>query len=1493
MTFILKNQLDIIDQFKSVRDKEINLIEGEISELTELLKKETWSEEDSENLVGRDSNSKQIKEENLNLIRRRDELVKDSSERKNNIEKLLSPKATQAVTNIDETQITKLIQLKNNYQLADIFAGKNNEAIKDLLNFTSRYEQLTKGIDSLEEKEKTNIDSLKTLKAKKEALKPVVERYIILKTLIKSVKKDYKQHLMRKDKLSDGNADKRIAEKFLLWDKINLLEMNYNTLADALLETHQGLKSREPFFRISDSRRIFLQHLSQLGIGENLITNRSDLSEFIETGLWSSQNSQYLLDVASSSDSYLDKELGITLQSNHLAVQEFKKKHETDQKSELINSSSTKNVINAIDLYALEEELKSYHATMQDLDWVNRTIDANNQKLENRKDEIVHDPKAYINNKIRGFESDKEERQKLILADIKECLNNRGAIIDDSKKYLQQDNINYFLSLKVNDIYFNDIKKTFESLQVKINDTLIKLDELLTSLDDITYPDVLSVYTKLKVCLGEIETLKQKVEIESARLVYFLLTNSSTEIKVPSDLNINFSGYDLRAVDLSRVKYTDGTDYDFSKAKFNKAILGSVSVEELRNNCVEFQTKLGLEELRSGTIIDILKTKDKGEVIDAWNQCFPFYPINPSNERYQSAIEQNLLKIEKDLEKNIALQTVFPTKFNDCDLSQARFIGDIHGVFHKIAMPKDLKDVNLRNCRITEANFDEVRVNENTRLPLNITVNLKNIINDASVGKTLNLGHANIIGKNGARLPQNLKRVNLDGANVSNLELDGGLIDETTVLNNVTFENVTFKNLKSNNGVFKNCIFKNCTFETIGENERQKVKFENCTFEDKTIIKGKMFNSVYFTNVSFQQLHIDKDTELKEIQIGGTYKLDALGGDNSHASTIFIKRSTENNQPHTKAGKLLNILSSNGVNKNSTLEVDELSANQFLSILEGNLNKHINRTKNTIDNTDDMRNEAFHLVKNNIAKIKSLEECNRIQQAFKNWQASENGKEDHGDVKWRLFNSYGKFTKKTEPSAAGVAILKLVDIEIRKRTTEAERIQREQNSSAQLPVEYKCLHKAFNHFNAVDYRFTDVERNFIDNIKENQYVKPIASFGEEWKSYIQKFSEIKGRANASEMISESSQFVKRYLNTHINFDNILNYVNQLYQTNPEKIDSFIDELDLLELQGLSIFIDYDIKTHTNTIKAINDEYDKISLDIINIFVNTVNEIISGDKLNNNEKECFLMAIAETPFSKQSFLDVNQIKALMKGKEGVDLFSCNVLKPHQQLEFFNELLMLFDESFYFDSLNQKESFCKIKKAFFTCFKDQLDRSKNQVVTLGSEEKLKMNSIELSNQSRGHLSDIKNDIKGALKCKAFDYQVEVFAKKVTHQLVAGNQNRQDINTLLSPIANIKENKLYFNTKNHSLETIVDMLNQVIKEFEKAGLLTETTKKEIMRLSKDETIFKSIPNLEKMMVMNTNSNQFCVAEISRVKNQPVQLFASSKNMPGSKVELSSHGF
>ncbi|UTW41731.1 pentapeptide repeat-containing protein [bacterium SCSIO 12844] len=1351
MKFIVNELLKNVRQETENRKKDIESIQREVKRLSGLLEQRINQSVKNE-LILNDSIIKSSSKENENLENELTTLNENIGNIKNRIIELFDYAEANPQALDNDVQIKSFITLRE--ALENIFIAENNNKINHLVKFAEEYQSISQSIADLEESRKSIIGKIEDLEKEKNNLLPNLKYYSVLNEIINKTKADYRKHLINKDHMSEENADKLISEKFAAWNRVDWSKSDINDLSKALFAIYHEIKKRESFFRMSDSRKILLRYLGQIGIQESFFKYENMLKDGIKNNILKSN----IIDDAQLNKSLNDK-LNHYLDINSLEgllneIQNKKATLEKNQANFKQDNSDAINQINALNIDSLNNEITNHGKNIKLIKQASDGIDKNLKIIEEQKNKINSNPNEYINEKINYFQKKKGLKQKEIAKNIREYFKQYDIknIIDNSKDYLYQNYIQSLTNLQSDDSHYlnksilNHFKSVLESKNNEINQQIEFINKLLSNINKGDDDQVIESYEKLNIALDNINKLKDEVESNISKFIHFLLINSNEKIKVPNDFIIDFKNCDLRLVNLNQMIYENNEPYDFSKANFNGATFGSVSVEELKRKINQFKEALDLDVVQSSTIISKLKNKDKDKVISAWNKHFSFYPIDLNNDLYLSTIEQYLLKIENNNASGVWFETVFPLKLDGCDLSKAKFVGNISDVsLSSIQIPKDLKGVEIdKSCQLENANFNDVIVDENTKLPLFVNYKLENIINQASEESHFSLENHIFNGGKDAGLPKNLKRVNLNGAQISDCVFENGEIDRTTVLEGITFVNVRFKNLDCNNAVFKKCTFENCTFESSNDKQIKNSTFESCNFnntkfsqdfvscnfidskfEENTFIKDCSFKSIEFNDIRFDRLDIDENVTLTDIEINEPFQLKELKGDSQQANNLFVMRNNGNriNKNPDSSIKNLFMRSSQSSLSSLSLSIQQLSADQFLQGLQNALQKFVKDNK--VINSEDMRKEALQWIKENVSKLSTLDDCVEVQAKLQQeWKNKEGGKSNQNDVKWRLFNSFSKTFKTTDQSHEGEQILNLIKIEIRKKATELELKKynnNQQNQKNELQACYGFLHKAFRLFeqntyeNISNLNLNGNEKTIIKNIYENRKIIDIHQLAKDKRGR-------KNELRSLDSVSEIKTFVNDLKDVDVKFGSIFRYFDALFCSDSSKVNSFVDSLDYEDLVYLSAILESD---YTNELKDIKSNMEQLSKNIINILFSTVNQVIERGKLSQNELEQFLLMIKETPFTKEQFLDASKIEDLLLGKK-VSLFKGTLVNPNDQIIFVNQLMAIFNKSFYFESINGLKSFDKIRNEFLNCLADQakLENNKQFVIDVGNPPNIKI-------------------------------------------------------------------------------------------------------------------------------------------------------------------------
>ncbi|MCF6775225.1 hypothetical protein L3V83_01435 [Thiotrichales bacterium 19X7-9] len=822
-----------------------------------------------------------------------------------------------------------------------------------------------------------------------------------------------------------------------------------------------------------------------------------------------------------------------------------------------------------------------------------------------------------------------------------------------------------------------------------------------------------ATYQDLNQSINQVSGQMVNCQREVSKLVCWLTTHSSQAIHLPDDIILDFSGMDLRHVDLSKIKNAKGGDYDFSQVSFNNTVLGSISSVELETRLVEFRkvfnTPIDLKAIQSKQTLeseaDALKL-----VIAQWNQNFPFLAVLDESEIGE--INAYLELLYQKVKKNQGFSTNFANHMEKVNFRQASFSGKVgHSgvIFSEAKMPNKLSGIDLSDCNLSNTNFHQSMIDETTRLNHSVN-NLGGAILKPTKGHSISLAGYTFDGRKEGMLPRDLRGVDLTGATISNLDLSKYIIDKTTILNNVTFNHVRFDNCQINDVNFSNCTFNercsfrsnitdgqfnNCQFDSVNfgnysqaQNFTISANFNHCHFKGSTNI----WSGCDFTNSQFNEVHLD-DLYIGDIRApisGKKIVIDNLSG--RHLDQVGDNNIWLNNR---------------------ATQINNITAKQFISQLTTYMSDLKQAGKSASSIRSSVKKWVTEVVKSSLNDVSA---CNEILTEFNQWKLStSNVLADKENPKWRLFNSYteGKFLginkgKVSEASVGGeiYQLIKQKSIQLQTSQKISDRDTYFLSEDQYIP---KMMTMLLSGVDAAAIQERGFRLSAVENIERIR--KGEATFD---RKSLQRFNYFK--ANPEEYkdlnLSELREFVKTDLSeVHAqkkNYMATLKLLQDVLTYFPERIDQAMSALSPLELLHLSnALITLDAEGVGSELLS-SEHKDRLIPEQFHV-ENTLAEFLkdsiemSLSKMKKAEKAYFLQKFIKTPLTDQAILSQESIKNYLDDKiDARELVDSMEFPPINKFNVINELLLNFDNQYVFHQMKDIELHNQIAAKFIQCF-----------------------------------------------------------------------------------------------------------------------------------------------------------------------------------------------
>ncbi|MCF6776785.1 hypothetical protein L3V83_09415 [Thiotrichales bacterium 19X7-9] len=1461
-------------------EHQMKLFDKELILLSKLKEKELLEGSDIKNLVKRDINiqsiNAQVAELKKHLDLLQDELMARKIEIADVISQAIDEPPIDSLTNTHKS-IQQFLAFENMIGMVEYSEKQKqiNGQTAPLYDSAKKYQkrylevQEAKVNVSLKEAELSKLDKINLSKQE------VVKHWKILHQVVQQAKSEYYKHLTHKNTENIAKVDEKFNQfiKFgdTFGDGIEVENLTYEGLANSLFACYTEMKTREPslgpFRKMSDSRRYLLNNLKLVGILDSDFKNKKTLLLKIQKIDFSSTNKEVLQqlfpvknnDVENFLDNFskqflLDrlkkvyskttlKEARLQLVSVEQSLNQCLLKHESNFKK--IDAFIAK--CNQLELVKKERQYTQQEDRLNKLLLINEKLTKDFKKEE----AIIHkDPKTYISNRLDQLQQnineckiklDKLAIKKFNELDEKVIHPDKGTSLSDKVNHIIKEMACYdklaysYINVQsksltseqkmifgsmlddISDIYDHGLRKKLNAIQRDLKNKELECKKLIENENrqpGILHQSIIELNDYLSMTFELMNESKRKI----TEYVIWLLNNSDDVVELPEEINsLDFSGFDLRGVDLSRIQDHKGNDFDFSRSIFDQTVLGSISYLELRDRLQNFKksfvdNKATIEDLHQKLLqlvaLDDSKFKNDNydneqlkkmkqsnlDVIQKlWQTSFPNFPIYHQRDNLVQ-IQKYLKIIQQALGKQNGLKTKFPLDMGCIDFSQAEFVGEI-------------KNVSLENSNI----------------------------------------------------PKDLRGIDLSGAIISNLDLDSHIIDKTTKLNNVTFNNVKFNNCQITDVCFENCQFDYCILEgeelNLEGSEFKGCKFHSCKFGNGLEYNKKEKRDGVKVQAAFNQCQFRGITELSSACDISLSKFNSVYFENLFLG--YDCRLPESRSSSVlRIKKLNNGVNSNRVNIEGTILADK--STQYIGITADTFIKQFNNLVEDLTNNkmkmSQIRKDAYQWFNCNIKKISGHREYTKILNALEAWKIgnikdSASNKTNH---MWRLFNyqSRNLFTfGKIKSSKSGRLMIEIVQNKLKKIETDHEI----STYGSQLPNEYQFLRKAFNQLlgdkKLSSYKNLNINNETIDVIEKIRQGKKVfsADFLSKYANAAKKFQSTK----KDQTISQMKKFVTE-MSKNKNFDNSVDVLVQLLVKNPQMINDVVDQwrpLELVQAMYTLRFYNQDLVNHLestnhyhnlqNQVKFVSSAYDTLLKTAI---CNTLEQL-------RNDKELlvfFIEMIKDFPLSKHPFLDLDEIEKFMNGKEA-NIFKNPKISVATRMDLINEMLKLFDTSYQFFTGKHQQQAQKISNIFLKKFRLENKDFQKRLLSdakerfSGNFDKM-VNSFLKQEASIGEANHphidwpkdtsklyyaknscckLQEALKGYLNEKVQAYQIDQYVKKVIAIAVgiynSQVNNKSQVNKRFKNIAQITPKNAIRNTwfpkGKHRLFKLED-LNEIMK-------------------------------------------------------------------------------
>ncbi|MCF6764591.1 pentapeptide repeat-containing protein [Thiotrichales bacterium 19S3-7] len=1121
-------------------------------------------------------------------------------------------------------------------------------------------------------------------------------------------------------------------EKFSDWDQYildvytdGLENLTIEALAQAMFKIYEKIIQAKVLS--SDSERLLLRQLSSIGIDKRLLQSKELLSAHIrDMDITRHRNYGKAAELATAYfDHRIEKEKTQYLADNRLYqnsqrrlldLEEGNQKKLNQIKKIMLPGGDISEKLS--DYEGIKSTLKSVNKSILKLDQANEgSLDSYAKKnLELTKLALKEDKERLI---ILAKADYKERIKPLVSPDVTELPNIPFKIDELKNQLLALAGLTDEHVVGSSKLLFNkrkdelmDLSEKFDSLKYEIGESYKRCEQHIES-------DNESFYTNYKVLTEQVKQASEELiscQREVTQLVAWLTTQGVAEIRVPDSIELNFSGIDLRNVDLSKIKKANGDAYDFREVEFDNATLGSISKEELQHHFIAFTKTVGQPPIDLGALCRKFEIETEEAalkfVMQQYVEHFPFLPI--LDQTSMDEMVTNLDLIETKLKHNEGFATRFAENMTYVNFSTANFIGKIghSGVsLRRSRMPKNLAGVDLSACNLEGTVFRGSMIDSTTQLN-QYANNLKSAIVKPVKGSYINLRSHVFDGHLNDGLPKDLRGVDLTGTTISNLDLRGYIIDETTILDGVNFRNVKFDHCRINNAKFRNCMFgdnssiksdisggefTSCTFDGVefGDANTHEIfnisaTFLDCEFAGMTNFwDGCNFRDAHFNHVKLRDLYIG---EIIAPTTGKAIQIDKL------------------------IGRELDITGEQSVWKNPQLTtIKSLTAEQFIT----QLSVYLNQLKQAKKSSSSIRKSVHAWVRQVASNIDSIDDCNQILWQFDQWKNESSGDvlKDKENPKWRLFNRYaegsffGRNKGKVSDSSVGAEICGLINQRLMYFDTH-QRVK--EMSDRFLPEDQyisKIMHQLLEGVDEEEIKkigFKEIEIAFIQDIRQG-----VATFdrkGVERYKHLQESNEAYSDLDLKAM----SEFIRGDLTDSLAEKNkyllTIKMLKKVMVHFPERIDQVMGNLSPIELIHLSdalIVLDREgigkrIVDSPSSQKLLREQ-----VLTENLFAEFLRDSIEKalTKMNLEEQRYFLSKFLKTPLTNQDILTEEDIRVYFE--EGLDsreltTVIINKLPSINKLDVINELLLNFNNEYRFHKVSDEERHNQVKAKFIKYF-----------------------------------------------------------------------------------------------------------------------------------------------------------------------------------------------
>ncbi|MCF6776546.1 hypothetical protein L3V83_08175 [Thiotrichales bacterium 19X7-9] len=1486
--------------------EDILLLESEKQRLVTIKEKNPIEKTDKDELMTDDIQLKRLKSSKEQLQLQKKQVEDDNQVIKRRVQERVNYAINAPV---DELSIYIIDKVKNFLELKErlmqVIDGSNDKTytlqVKELLYVAGAYQQQDEQIKMAEKQLEFHRIQLSKLKEVSKDKLDLVKRWKILDTIVKQAMFNYQDHLLSKEKMQIGIAINKVSSKFSTFtsygstfgDGLSVEGLSYQGLAEALYESYHQMKNRENLV-ISDSRKLLLSKLSIIGIEKkdfkdiNTLSMKISRIECEDGNLIKTITSEWeLSELNKFSQTYLNDRLRTQYERQQIKDSEDKV---LTEKKELLNiqnklNTQLKQIEALIDDKGFNGVVDQYSSSIISLSDIAEKIKQLDLESAHIISQINEHPNQYLTEKIELLETDlkdkKKQRDTLIEEKFQQEKELTKKIQASGKKILEY--TDYLEALKginisqlalVNQISFGEhIKLITQSIIDQLNQTssiYLQYENCQRELKNTnSLPgNFYKIFSELMASLDEVPIRMAEAQKEISYLVYWLAVNTSEEVILPFEsIPLDFSGMDLRAANLSKIKDLNENEYNYQKVIFDDTVLGSISNDELQalmksfrktfriNNSESIKFTL-LEGESNYAEVNIEGKSDSqyplGFIRNVWVNHFPFYPFI-TEEGCLDEIHNYLQQIEHYFSDKATVATIF-SDMSEVNFKLANFEGSIsNAVLRNAIMPTNLMGVKFINCNLKNANFNGVIVNENTRLTPTAN-NLKGIISRARPKAHFSLVGC-IDGIKGDSLPRDLRGIDLTGTTIDNIDLNDHIFDETTKLDGVRFKHVVFRDCKMNKVQLENCYFLDCRF--VGENSNlNELRFNCCSLENvkfKTDIESSQFNDCVFSNCNLDSNKIAANFVsckfIGKTEIGVSCDLSSSSFDTIYFDKLCL--SDVCNLPSRGDNITIKLLEGDIDVTNSIFADTEkvkftvLSAEQFIQQLEYKLNDLVSSDQSP----NKIRISILQWVVSNINKVDDLQQCYSVLDQLKVWQDAGLGKDS---PKWRLFNSYNEgliYKGSKKISKTGSKILETVRIKIRL----LESNNRIRDYQSQLSPEYRFFQKILGQL------LTPQELEELNsNSTYTKLIRAILRGEAAFPSHVlRQFVDEAKKIQSTEQLSINDlKLAVNRMKDKDNYQHLTEVVTYLLTNmHPERIDQAIDSLlptELLQATVALKLFNIDLDTQLSKVSQLfNDLLSEAHL-VANTFYLWLQEVVlkTLDQLNSEEIRYFLNLIVESPLSKRAFIDKSKIENYICGKE-VELFIRENLSPDERIDMINELLLIFNENYVFYRLDDRKQYSQVKKkllsnldsqAVHRAMKDKiinyLTSNCSNVVNETSVkadrllDQLTINTQKLYVEWPNSLSDfegkkdfdeLKNQLKEWAKESAYNHQMNKFVKQIIETAVKNYykviSNRKKVNKQIEGIAEILDNnqvKITFLEEGTARKLTLDNLNEIFRKI-----------------------------------------------------------------------------